>query len=279
MFVYAMPVLGFIGTVLSIRAAMGSAGRAAGSGSDVLKAIAPALTSGIASSFDATAVALILSVIVMAALAWVAEKERAALRMTEEFCRVHLVARLEPAPARTEEAAAVDNGEALLSALADLRAALSVMTAETERQWSSGIEKLRIELTSALEKSLGAGQEQAEQAQRTGQEISEGLKGLQAALVAKAAEPAAPAAPERRSRGSRLLDSPSESPMVRHPEFVPRSGELEFALEDLKTRIGQVDEFMRRLSENLRRQAETAAAPVSVRLRIPPQAMSASAND
>ncbi len=95
--VWAMPILGFIGTVLGIGIAVtalsGTLGGSAGDSSAIVRSL-QAVTSGLATAFDTTLLALVLSVIVMFPLQALRRQEDALLSRIEEFGNEELIRRL-----------------------------------------------------------------------------------------------------------------------------------------------------------------------------------------
>lgn len=100
-FLWTIPILGFIGTVMGIGDAVGGFASFLGGGAQELDQIKDALTkvtSSLAVAFDTTLVALLLSVIVMVYLSHVEKKEKNLLQAYEDFCRERLLRRLSAAP-------------------------------------------------------------------------------------------------------------------------------------------------------------------------------------
>ena len=123
-FIWAIPILGFIGTVLGIGASVGGFSEAVSSASDldVMKDSIGVVTSGLGVAFDTTLLALVTSVLIMFPTSSLQKAEEDHLARVDEYCQGRLVSRLESSV--PEEAAEKDAGpwverraEALLDAL------------------------------------------------------------------------------------------------------------------------------------------------------------------
>jgi biopolymer transport protein ExbB/TolQ len=115
-FVWAVPTLGFIGTVIGIGAAVGgfSDTLEAASSLESMKESIGAVTGGLGVAFDTTLLALVMSMLIMFPANAVQRLEETLLGRVDDYCTEHLVQRLED-----EEASAVDSDliEALASRL------------------------------------------------------------------------------------------------------------------------------------------------------------------
>ena len=98
--VWAIPAIGFLGTVRGLAGGMSKAGNQ--KDADFIRQITAQL--GIA--FDCTFVALALSVILMALLHWVQKAEELLIIDSQQYCQEHLLLRLydpEPEPSYLNE--------------------------------------------------------------------------------------------------------------------------------------------------------------------------------
>ena len=95
--VWAIPILGFIGTVQGISSAVGgfSGSLEAANDIDVLKHSLNDITSGLAVAFDTTLVALIMSLLVMFPMSSLQKSEEDLLNWVDEYCNENLLKRLE----------------------------------------------------------------------------------------------------------------------------------------------------------------------------------------
>jgi biopolymer transport protein ExbB/TolQ len=96
-FVWVVPTLGFIGTVIGIGAAVGgfSATLEAASSLDAMKESIGAVTGGLGVAFDTTLLALVMSILIMFPANAVQRVEEGLLGDVDEYCSEHLVQRLE----------------------------------------------------------------------------------------------------------------------------------------------------------------------------------------
>lgn len=99
--VWAIPILGFIGTVQGISDAVGgfSGSLEAAKDIDVLKNSLNDITGGLAVAFDTTLVALIMSLLVMFPMSSLQKAEEDLLNWVDEYCNENLLKRLEEADA------------------------------------------------------------------------------------------------------------------------------------------------------------------------------------
>ncbi|HEY4117714.1 MAG TPA: MotA/TolQ/ExbB proton channel family protein, partial [Byssovorax sp.] len=122
--VWAMPILGLIGTVIGLSGAVGAFSHAM-SGAEQLDTIKDSLrqvTTGLAVAFDATFVALVASILVMLPMTWLQKAEDKLVNDVDDYCITRVLARLgEPARA----AAPAASHDALAADVAALGAALA----------------------------------------------------------------------------------------------------------------------------------------------------------
>lgn len=95
-FIWAIPILGFIGTVVGISNAVGGFAGSLDQAQDiaVLKESLNSVTSGLAVAFDTTLVALVMSLIVMFPTSSLQQSEEDLLNWVDEYCNENLVKRL-----------------------------------------------------------------------------------------------------------------------------------------------------------------------------------------
>lgn len=95
-FIWAIPILGFVGTVMGISAAIGSFATALAGVEDiaVLKEGLGSVTGGLGLAFDTTLLALILSMILMFPTSMLQAAEEDFLTSVDEYCNEHFIKRL-----------------------------------------------------------------------------------------------------------------------------------------------------------------------------------------
>jgi biopolymer transport protein ExbB/TolQ len=96
-FVWAVPTLGFIGTVIGIGAAVGgfSDTLEAASSIEGMKASIGSVTGGLGVAFDTTLLALVMSILIMFPANAVQRIEEGLLSAIDDYCAEHLVQKLE----------------------------------------------------------------------------------------------------------------------------------------------------------------------------------------
>ena len=121
-FIWAIPILGFIGTVLGIGASVGGFSEAVSSASDldVMKDSIGVVTSGLGVAFDTTLLALVTSVLIMFPTSSLQKAEEDYLAQVDEYCQRRLISRLEAdASSRPEQTDPGVWAERLAEALLD----------------------------------------------------------------------------------------------------------------------------------------------------------------
>ncbi|MEX2213547.1 MAG: MotA/TolQ/ExbB proton channel family protein [Phycisphaeraceae bacterium] len=96
-FIWAIPILGFIGTVLGISDAVGSFDASIntkGVTTDQLTSSLSGITGGLAMAFDTTLVALVMSLIIMFPASSLQKSEEDLLNWVDEYCNENLLKRL-----------------------------------------------------------------------------------------------------------------------------------------------------------------------------------------
>lgn len=93
-FLWAIPILGFIGTVIGLSVAVGSLAMGDTSDPEALKSSINKLTDGLSTAFDTTLLGLILSILMSFPLAAVQKKEDETLTMIDSFCVEKLLPKL-----------------------------------------------------------------------------------------------------------------------------------------------------------------------------------------
>jgi biopolymer transport protein ExbB/TolQ len=168
-FLWAIPILGFIGTVIGVGAAVGGfADFLSGAQQiDQIKNALTGVTKGLAVAFDTTYVALVLSLLVMMFMSAIHRVEEDLLRQLDGYCERHLLRRL-PANRSAQQQSGVIPG-ALTEMVKDIRSGIETWTAEVRR----------------LGDGVAAGVKGAWQ--EAGQEWSAGVKSIQESMAANVA--------------------------------------------------------------------------------------------
>jgi biopolymer transport protein ExbB/TolQ len=96
-FIWAVPILGFIGTVLGIGASVGGFSESVSAAADleVMKDSIGTVTSGLGVAFDTTLLALVMSIFIMFPTSSLQKAEEDFLTQVDDYCRRNLIARLD----------------------------------------------------------------------------------------------------------------------------------------------------------------------------------------
>lgn len=99
-FVWAIPVLGFIGTVLGLSEAIGGFGRVLVQASDIsqLSDSLKVVTAGLSKAFETTLVALVAALVVQLLLTYLKKTEEDFLDACADYCMRHVVSKLRILP-------------------------------------------------------------------------------------------------------------------------------------------------------------------------------------
>lgn len=95
-FVWAIPVLGFIGTVLGLSKAIGSFGAVIvkSEGLEYLKASLEQITSGLSVAFDTTLIALVAALCIQLMMIGLKKKEESFLDDCNDYCHANIISKL-----------------------------------------------------------------------------------------------------------------------------------------------------------------------------------------
>lgn len=99
-FIWVIPVLGFVGTVLGLSTAIAAFGTVLAEGADTAQ-IADSLkgvTAGLATAFETTLEALVAAIFIQLAMTFLRKAEEEFLDASREFCHHHIVNRLRMTP-------------------------------------------------------------------------------------------------------------------------------------------------------------------------------------
>ncbi len=155
-FIWAIPILGFIGTVQGLGSAVGGFGAGLDQATDisVIKDSLTSITVGLAVAFDTTLVALVMSVILMFPMSSMQKSEEDVLSRIDDYCADHLLKRL-----RERHAGGDGDGSGPAGPLEPgaLRQALEEATrvqTDALRGWSDRLESVGERLANTTENSL-----------------------------------------------------------------------------------------------------------------------------
>ncbi|MEQ1860403.1 MAG: MotA/TolQ/ExbB proton channel family protein [Chthoniobacteraceae bacterium] len=119
-FLWAIPILGFIGTVLGLSVAMASFGTTDLNDMEALKGAVAAITSGLATAFNTTLLGLILSMVLIFPMSTMQAREDDCLTDIDAFCNEQMLPRLNDGSANTAAASRLlENPAAFTQMLTD----------------------------------------------------------------------------------------------------------------------------------------------------------------
>lgn len=159
-FIWAIPILGFIGTVQGLGDAVGNLSGSLEAASDVesIKKSLGAITGGLGVAFDTTLVALIMSLFLKFPASSLQKSEEDLLNWVEDYCNENLLKRLQDEDAGSPVAS---NHAALQKAI---NAALVPHQAEL-RSWTARLREIGKELTDEVSRGWGSLQQQGQSQQ------------------------------------------------------------------------------------------------------------------
>ena len=102
-FAWAIPSIGFLGTVLGMGIALGKAGGMLSDNQDKQKDVIDAVTADLGSAFDTTLVAIAVSLVLMLFIYWVRQEEENLVYEIENEIRDNVIPRFRP-PTTDEDA-------------------------------------------------------------------------------------------------------------------------------------------------------------------------------
>ena len=159
-FIWAIPILGFIGTVMGISAAVGGFSGSMEEAQDiaVLKDSLNGVTGGLAMAFDTTLVALVMSMLVMFPSSSMQKAEEDLLNSVDEYCNENLLKRLDDRQSGAQLGGATDTAvirQALNAELTawskKLEAIGSTISDRVVESWEQINEKVRLEQVENVE--------------------------------------------------------------------------------------------------------------------------------
>ena len=160
-FIWAIPIMGFIGTVIGISAAVGGFSGSLDATEDIskLKDSLNGVTGGLATAFDTTLVALVMSMLVMFPSSSIQKAEEDLLNWVDEYCNENLLKRLNDG--REGGAERGSGGDTTAMKLA-IHQAMSKHHAELET-WTKKLESIGSTLTQQVAGGLKEVQDQENQ--------------------------------------------------------------------------------------------------------------------
>ena len=103
-FIWAIPVLGFIGTVLGLSQAIGGFGKVVAQGADLdkLKESLSGVTAGLAIAFETTLIALVFALIIQLLMTMLKAKEETFLDECSDYCHKNIISKPKTVDLRDE---------------------------------------------------------------------------------------------------------------------------------------------------------------------------------
>ena len=150
-FIWAIPILGFIGTVIGISAAVGGFSGSLDQAQDisVLKDSLNNVTGGLSTAFDTTLIALVMSMIVMFPTSSMQKVEEDVLNWVDEYCNENLIKRLDDGGANRGDGTTPEKIQQAVDK------AMTAHHAEL-KAWSKKLESIGMTLTKQVLKGWGS---------------------------------------------------------------------------------------------------------------------------
>ncbi len=155
-FIWAIPILGFIGTVQGLGSAVGGFGAGLDQATDisVIKDSLTSITVGLAVAFDTTLVALVMSVILMFPMSSMQKSEEDLLSRIDDYCADHLLKRLRERHSGGNGDGTGTGGPIEPGALRQALEEATRVQTDALRGWSERLESVGESLASTTESSL-----------------------------------------------------------------------------------------------------------------------------
>ena len=206
--IWAIPILGFIGTVLGLSAAMGGLSGGLGDSGDIaqLKDKLGTITAGLGVSFDTTLVALFMSLILSFPTSTLQKQEEDLLAEVDQYCSENLILRLRdghaavnPENATSLEAAtraALEAQQAVYRQAEEQMKRLAQQNEQLMKNMAQAIGGIHLSLTKTLEENCSQFGDRV-------QSLSAGLRSLNGIISELGGKPIVVSAPvEKKSRWS-----------------------------------------------------------------------------
>jgi biopolymer transport protein ExbB/TolQ len=151
-FIWAIPILGFIGTVIGISSAVGSFSQTLESAQNIeaMKESLNNVTGGLATAFDTTLVALVMSMLVMFPVTSMQKSEEDLLNWVDEYCNENFLKRLKDGSRTAMMGSAPSSTEEVRKAINE---AMIVHHAELQT-WSKKLESVGSTITKHVAKGM-----------------------------------------------------------------------------------------------------------------------------
>ena len=166
-FIWALPILGFIGTVMGVSAAVASLATSLSDGGsmDAMKAALQDVFGGLGTAFDTTLLALIMSMFVKIPASALQKGEEDLITNVDEYCNENLLRRLNDGREGGAERGSGSGGEVDDVFRAAVEQALGTHHAEMER-WLSKLDGIGEHLTDQVARGWSKVNKQIEQQQK-----------------------------------------------------------------------------------------------------------------
>jgi hypothetical protein len=195
-FIWALPILGFIGTVVGVSAAVASLASSLDSASDMtaMKGALNSVFAGLGTAFDTTLLALIMSMLVKIPTSALQKSEEDLITAVDEYCNENLLRRLNDGREGGAERGAGGNGADVTIFREAVEAAMGTHHAELE-QWLTKLDAIGGKLTGQVADgwdriNTRIQKQQLEHSTQLQQQQAEHQKSLQAQLNQMAASAA-----------------------------------------------------------------------------------------
>lgn len=172
-FLWAIPILGFIGTVMGLSVAVGSLSMGDSGDPEALKASINSLTGGLGTAFDTTLLGLILSILLSFPLAAVQKQEDATLTFIDTFCTEKVLPKLNDSKASSNDKILeqADTLPELVGSLARAHETFLLNLNESTAQISESSELIRMQLMTGQQEMTKAFTEAADRLSQTSSNI------------------------------------------------------------------------------------------------------------
>lgn len=184
-FIWAIPILGFIGTVIGISGAVSGFSGSLDQAQDlaILKTSLNDVTGGLATAFDTTLVALVMSLLVMFPASSMQKAEEDLLNWVDEYCNENLLKRLKDGDRATEGSGVLVGGSSqssleLRAWVKKIEAVGNAITQQMVEGWSSIDKQLQAKHTAQVEQMKHAMSELA----RVQVQVAESMTGAAQSL-------------------------------------------------------------------------------------------------
>ncbi|MCM2372048.1 MotA/TolQ/ExbB proton channel family protein [Aporhodopirellula aestuarii] len=263
-FIWALPILGFIGTVMGVSSAVASlAGSLSSGGSmDAMKGALQEVFGGLGTAFDTTLLALIMSMLVKIPASALQKGEEDLITRVDEYCNENLLRRLNDGrEGGAERGLAGGGGAADTKVFRDaVEQALGTQHAEMER-WLSKLDAIGGRLTSQVSKGWDEVNARIEEQQQKHVEVLHQQQLDQQARLQAQLDQMANAADKIQTALTKLADQ-TESLQNKVNETYSQTGEtLTQHLDGVQTGLSSLSSVLNKLGDQQVVVQQVAAAP------------------